>query len=274
MRKPSIGITGVTHLQQADEVMEILARNPVGVNKEVRIGYLISQPTVRRLPVSSYRYPIFDEIPEMMQHTARGAVNVADYRAYDGLHLDEQVIKVFRDIRQFCDVVQISSGRWPRRSELDKIKKELGLEIILRLPKYAVLSRTNHSLACEILEYKGGVIDGVSIDKGPNFSCEASAEVYREVKRMLPGLRLIFTGGITGRNVRSIVLELMNRLRHSDFSVDSRQGLRTNVDGEWGRDYMDPVKVEDYLVGWNLAFNTYNQVRKSSSPVESRLLSA
>lgn len=249
-----IGVTGPVTLQEVGHLVSTFEKNTITLesNHQPMIGILVSEKTLNGMDVGNRRYPLFSQVPTLLEAASNKAFNTLHYNTSHKESLSDQVDALFSE--QIYDD-NLSRGIqlnvvWPPIEELTKIKRSLpDLQVILQLSKNS-LKKGPQEVAERLTAYSD-LVDYALLDPsggaGRSFQPEEILPYYEAIHEMRPNVSLGIAGGFTGDNVGHRIAEVRAILGHSNFSIDAEGGLRDKVTDEYGDDLYNSRKVEWYI---------------------------
>jgi hypothetical protein len=259
LRKPYVGITGLTSRQEVNDVLQAYA--DAGYSMETphipMLGYLVddhslNDPGSRSL---SRRYPRFRQVADLLRQGQGRALQVIHYGSTQP-DLAAQVERLLDGFYEtgLCRAIQFNIP-WPAVAEVQRIKEAFpALRLILQLSHHSMLAAGGAS-AAEIagrIQAYGPSVSDVLIDpsagRGLEFSLAGSTELaLYEILCTEGALRLGFAGGFDGDNVTARVQEIIDLTGRVNFSIDVESRVRDRLSERDGDDVLSLEKVRHYL---------------------------
>lgn len=270
--KDYIGVTGVSNVEEVLKVRDIvegfIENQFLPQDKQVMLGYLVSNKTFNGIPTENLRYPFFKDLPDMLNAAGNDIFTAIHYNSRDTNLLSDQIIKIFdyEDIYEnnLCRAFQLNMA-WPDVKAIDEIKSSYpDICFILSLTDDAISGNTPGSIADKTEEYQG-LADYVLIDPsggaGKPFDIEQSVQIYHGLKANQITDHIGFAGGFNPDNVGAILEDLMPHIGTKDISIDIEKGARIPLSPRYGDDEFSEVLIMAYLGN---SINTYNQFKPVS----------
>ena len=273
MEKSYIGITGPVNNREVEDICREFSE--AGYSESSKhipmLGFLVSYKTLNNLPTKNKKYPSIEKIPQLLTEAGKGIFTTLHYNTPEEKidRLVEQVKTLFDKIYQenLCRGIQLNIKSLPVK-QVQKIKEYFSeMKIIFQANKSVTFQKTPSQIADYINDY-GNLLSYVLIDpsggEGLNFNIKTSVDIFNEIRNKNPDLAIGFAGGLSGKNVKKIILGLKSRLNHDNFSIDAESGLRDNhkcrmyeyhkYDNN-SSDILNIGKVKDYLQSSSLVFD-------------------
>ncbi|MCK5062975.1 MAG: hypothetical protein KAR23_03525 [Candidatus Aenigmarchaeota archaeon] len=253
-----IGVTGVSSVEEVREVRNIVDRMKTASllpqDKKVMLGYLVSQKTLNDQHTENRRYPLFKDLPAMLEAVGDNIFTMIHYNSREFETLAEQVSQIFdfEDIYEkgLCKAFQLNMA-WPDPKEIEKIKSSYPeIMFVLSLTKDAISGNTPAQILEKTEQYHG-LADYILIDpsggEGKPFDIEQSADIYRALRNNFTKERIVFAGGFDPDNISQRLETLIDKLDTTDFSIDAEKGLRIPLSQKYGDDLFSAEMIEKYL---------------------------
>ena len=255
MAHPYVGVTGVTTIQEVDDVIREFYN--AGYNMDSfhlpMLGFLVSYKTLNGRETKNRRYPKFKNLRKLLFETRNNVFTVIHYNSREMNTLADQINTVFDGLYEdnLCNALQLNIV-WPYIRQVELIKSKFqDMQIIFQLSKKILEGSSVEEIVSRLHDYKG-LIGHVLIDpsggRGLKFNLSDSEMLYDTIKKKLPDLVVGFAGGFNGDNVYKRLKSLADeRIRRTDFSIDAEGGLRDKLSQEYGDDLLNIKKVRKYL---------------------------
>ncbi|MEK6849659.1 MAG: hypothetical protein AABY01_03770 [Nanoarchaeota archaeon] len=248
MKKPYIGVTGPTSVEEVDSILGSFLDAGLFPECDVTpmVGFLVSYKTMNGQATENLRYPPVASLPALVAATRDRALPTIHYNSREQ-NLAGQVKTLFGPLKGLCKTVQLNVS-WPEFQQVAAMKYH-GLDIILQLSQGAMEGKTPVEIANKVASY-GHNIDYVLIDpsggKGKEFDMDRSQDIWSALTSQCIPLTIGFAGGFTGENVRGRVHNL--RMRGAEkFSIDAEGGLRDKKSNAYGDDTFNAEKTAAYI---------------------------
>ena len=216
------------------------------------LGFLVSYKTLNGQPTKNRRYPPVSRLPDLLRAIDRQVLTMIHYNSKEVDTLPNQVAQIFGGVYEngLCRAIQLNIV-WPDIGQVTKIKEQYpDMQIVFQASHKAMDGKTPHQIAQRIRDY-GDSISYFLIDpsggRGMLFDLESSVAIYSELREQCPDLTVGFAGGFTGKNVVSILNELLKKTGGSNFCIDAERGLRDKITSAYGDDSLNIEKVREYL---------------------------
>ena len=253
-----IGITGVSSIGEVREVKNIVDQlkraSLLPPDKKVMLGYLVSHKTLNSMPTENRRYPLFKDLPEMLEAAGDNIFTMIHYNSRELDTLTEQVSKIFdfKDIyaKDLCKAFQLNMA-WPDPKAIENIKSSYPeIMFVLSLTKDAISGNTPAQILEKTEQYHG-LADYILIDssggQGKPFDIDQSADIYRALRNHFKTEKIVFAGGFGSDNISRRLEMLIPELGTADFSIDAEKGVRIPLSKKYGDDLFSAENIEKYL---------------------------
>ena len=259
--RPYISVSGASVASEAKEVG--LMMRECGLRRDRGImpaqGIQVSYKCLDHgFSEGNRRVPFFSDLPELLDSMRDHALPIIHYYTKKDFALVSELTMVmeYRNIYSSGKVhgVQIN-GVFPRPGDIEAIKEIYPkLNVILQLhPEDGSEARLAKSLSAEyksvdylILDYSQGKGKGIDIGK--------MVDLEKVLRDSGVEAGIVYSGGIHGGNVETVVKKLRDARGGCDFSIDAEGGLRDRIGDGYGNDTMNLKKVRAYLEGAVRAF--------------------
>jgi len=252
-QKPYIGVTGVTTKEEVKSAVEAFAEAGFSMASShiPSLGYLVSYKTLNAMPHDNRRYPLFIDLPILLNAAGNNVQTMIHYNSREMDTLADQVSKIFQGIydQGLCKAMQLNIV-WPDDNQVEKIRKRFpDMKIVLQLSDRAMYDKSIETICSKVTLYKG-LADYVLIDpsggRSKEFLMSNSLEIYYGLIEY--GFTIGFAGGFTGGNVKEKLKMLKEMIGTNEFSIDAEGGLRDKrISDKYGDDDFNIEKVKKYL---------------------------
>lgn len=246
--QPYIGITGFMSLDEVEEIMKLIPKNP---SHALMVGVLASYRTLRCEPQKRpNRNPRLIDIQDIFpcrwlhRNGKRMTHNLVHYNTKDASSLADQLCKMARCSKSDCDGFQLNIA-WPPQKELEKFLQQYMRRIVLQVGGRALkeLEKSPTELANRIFDYYG-LIDAVLLDMSGGLGRPLDANMLRpyleKLRETWPDLGLGVAGGLSAETLHLVEPIIRD---FPDVSIDAEGRLR---DAE---DRLDMEKAKTYFLG-------------------------
>lgn len=251
---PYVGITGLTSAEESIQVLNIF--NNEGFPTEtydIMVGALVNPKTLRFEKSSKKRYPLFEDVPEILG-VVDGSFTTIHYGS-DGKNLFEDASKIldFKKIYEtnICKGLQLNIP-WPDVNEIKRIKDDYPeIKLILPIDGNSINSKNDSELSgllAPYSEYLNYVLIDPSGGKKISFDMNRSLGLCNEINREYPELTVGFAGGFDGLNVRSRLDTIAKNVVRK-CCIDTEGGVRNDDDT------LNFEKVSGYVSGARLGLS-------------------
>lgn len=233
-RKPYVGVTGVTTLDDARAVAAAFARNfSQMANQSGMVGFLVSYETLNGEAGSNSRYPLFADLPNLLCATRSSAINAIHYRPNRQAGFERQIVDLFRSADIYadglCRTIQLNF-RWPDPQSLGHIRRELdALDIILCITGRIMRRMPLDEIRRRVSAY-AGLVDYLLIDPsggfGTSFTVPQIEPFFHLARKVLSDLPIVLAGGFDDENVVPRLRDIAETLQTREFGIDAESGLR------------------------------------------------
>lgn len=236
-RKPYVGITGVTNLEDAVVLAEAGGTYfPPSASHHPMLGFLVSADTLAGRPVGDRRYPSVAELPGLLASSGSSVLNTIHYHTSDQADLARQVVSVVTNGGVYetglCRTLQLNMT-WPDAVQLRSVRAELPeLDFILvltgRAMRDAQAPEIRRSLASYV-DLAAYLLIDPSGGRSLAFDDGFIAPFFRMVRDVLPATTVVLAGGFDGDNVARRLASIADLVGSRAFGVDAEGRLRTGT---------------------------------------------
>ena len=247
--KPYIGISSPVTIEEVNSLCQEFesAGYTMGTRHIPMIGITVSHETLNGQPGKNKRYPVFSEVPKMLEAAGDNVLTMIHYDSRQEDTLAEQLINIFSKVS--CRAVQLNIP-WPDVQRINKVKSIFpDLKIVLQLSREMMQGRTPDEIANKMSQY-GDSISYVLIDPSGGSGISIAPQDILPIFLKLRGrtnLTLGFAGGFGGDNVGERVQQLINLTGTDMFCIDAESGLRDKLSDSYGDDILNIDKARSYL---------------------------
>lgn len=252
--KPYIGITGFTSADDIRKTVGGFLANSISMDTRYipMLGYLVSYKTLNHTPTDNLRYPLIDDIPDLLRAAEKKALAMIHYNSKELDTLADQIYEIFtlEDIYEndLCSALQLNI-LWPPVCEIEKIRDLFpGMKIVLQLSEKTIKGKTPKDICDHVADYSG-MISYVLIDpsagQGIEFDLRRSVSIHNMLKDKHPKLTIGFAGGFSDKNAKELIDALAFEV--SDFCIDVESGVRDKKSEKYGDDIFNVEKALAYI---------------------------
>lgn len=238
-QRPYIGITGFMKIEETREILGVV---PKDSNRDIMIGILVSQRTLKgeqnKWP---NRYPKLERLDEIfINHSL--AMNLVHYNTKEPKSLYDQLIHITELQILNLDGFQLNIC-WPIWGQLAAYKKHYDKEIVLQVGHRAFeeVDNSPEKLAARLLLYED-IIDRVLLDPsgglGKSFDIESAKQYLRIIRDRGFKKGIGVAGGLSPTTL-CLIEPLVKEF--PDLSIDAESRLRDkddNLDLDVAKQYL------------------------------------
>lgn len=263
MRKPYVGVTGITDENQVNEIIKYFQSNGFSVedSRIPMLGFLLSYKTIKlgKHPTNK-RYPELKNVPKLFEATENKTFNTLHFNTRDlhSIHKDLSFVLNQGDIydRGLCHGTQLNVD-FPPHIEIDMLKSDYpNLDIIMQL------SERNENMSVEeiidkIVSYDKSdyILIDPSMGRGKGMDIENSSVIYKMLLERNVKADMGFAGGLSGENAEYVIKSIREKTGTDNFSVDAEGNLRDRKSDSYGDDLMNMEKVASYIKAVSRGFS-------------------
>jgi hypothetical protein len=249
MNKPYVGVSGITTLEEVQNVASIFHNNELSTDGAyVPTECFLSSSKVLDLGFNptNVRYAYRNELKGLLEAAFNSGVQPAvHYNTKRPESLSDDVMTLFGKSgiydKKICRMLQFNIPG-VLDEEMDRIKSDFpGMDTILQVSDAFIGNMEIDDVAKRIKKLNPvRILIDNSRGSGKEIDVQYSANLYKNLKERGVTTSVGFAGGLSGKNVRNKVTGLKSELKDENFSWDAEGQLRKN-------EFMDMDEVASYI---------------------------